>query len=137
MNLIGEYFSPLSSATESMQATLDEAKKVLEAEADSAPQKANPCWSLYLLRREDGGIYTGISTDVERRFNEHKAGRGSRSLRGKSLVAIEYSLVLGSRSLALQAEHRVKKLTKPAKESLIKSRLSRNELLAFLNIALN
>ena len=120
-----------------MQATSVKAKKVVEEEAGSAPQKANPCWSLYLLRREDGGIYTGISTDVERRFNEHKAGRGSRSLRGKSLVAIEYSLVLGSRSLASQAEHRVKKLTKPAKESLIKSGLSRDELLSFLNIASN
>ncbi len=55
---------------------------------------------------------------------------------GNRLIAIEYSVVLGSRSLASQAEHRVKKLTKPAKESLIKSGLSRDELLAFLDLAI-
>lgn len=142
---IGEYSSPLSSALVSMQATSKEAemqagkeaKKKVEKAAESEPQKAKTCWSLYLLRREDGAIYTGISTNVERRFKEHTAGRGSRALRGKPLIAIEYSVALGSRSLASQAEHRVKKLTKPAKESLIKRAPSLDELLAFLDLAID
>ena len=81
---IGEYSSPLSSALVSMQATSKEAEmqagkeamKKVEKAAESEPQKAKTCWSLYLLRREDGAIYTGISTNVERRFKEHTAGRG-------------------------------------------------------------
>ncbi|MBT3523167.1 MAG: GIY-YIG nuclease family protein [Gammaproteobacteria bacterium] len=103
----------------------------------TAAEKGTPCWSLYLLRREDGGLYTGISTDVARRFLEHRSGRGSRSLRGKGLREIEYECALGSRSLASRAEYRVKKLAKAIKESLIESDFSRTELLAFLEMGLD
>lgn len=89
------------------------------------------------MRREDGGLYTGISTDVARRFQEHRSGRGSRALRGKGLREIEYECALGSRSLASRAEYRVKKLAKAMKESLIESDFSRTELLAFLEMGLD
>ena len=126
MNCIGKCFKPLSEANEVENAK--PVKVVTEAE------KGTPYWSLYLLRREDGGLYTGISTDVARRFEEHRSGRGSRSLRGKGLREIEYECALGSRSLASRAEYRVKKLAKAMKESLIESDFSRAELLAFLEM---
>ena len=126
MNCIGKCSNPLSKANGAKNAK--PVKVVTEAE------KATPCWSLYLLRREDGGLYTGISTDVARRFEEHRSGHGSRSLRGKGLREIEYECALGSRSLASRAEYRVKKLAKAMKESLIESDFSRAELLAFLEM---
>lgn len=97
------------------------------------------CWSLYLLRRQDGGLYTGISTDVARRLSQHQAGKGSRSLRGKGLVGIDYSIELGSRSLASRVEYRVKQLAKKEKEALIKEGaskegVSREALLARLGL---
>lgn len=126
MNCIGKCSDPLSEANEVKDAK--PVKVVTEAE------KGTPCWSLYLLRREDGGLYTGISTDVARRFEEHRSGRGSRSLRGKGLREIEYKCALGSRSLASRTEYRVKKLAKAMKESLIERDFSRAELLAFLEM---
>jgi len=112
-------------------------KNAKPAKVVTAVEKGTPCWSLYLLRREDGGLYTGISTDVARRFQEHRSGRGSRSLRGKGLREIEYECALGSRSLASRAEYRVKKLAKAMKELLIESDFSRTELLAFLEMGLD
>lgn len=129
MNCIGKCSNPLSEANGVKNAK--PVKVMTEAE------KGTPCWSLYLLRREDGGLYTGISTDVARRFEEHRSGRGSRSLRGKALREIEYECALGSRPLASRAEYRVKKLAKAMKESLIESEFSRAELLAFLEIAVD
>ena len=129
MNCIGKCSNPLSDANGAKNAK--PVKVVTEAE------KGTPCWSLYLLRREDGDLYTGISTDVARRFEDHRSGRGSRSLRGKELREIEYKCALGSRSLASRAEYRVKKLAKAMKESLIESDLSRTELLAFLEMGLD
>ncbi|HEY8819718.1 MAG TPA: GIY-YIG nuclease family protein, partial [Dehalococcoidia bacterium] len=41
-------------------------------------------WQLYLLRCRDGTLYTGISTDVVRRVQEHDTGRGARYTRGRS-----------------------------------------------------
>ena len=37
----------------------------------------SPLWHLYLLECEDGSLYTGITTDVERRFAEHLNGKGA------------------------------------------------------------
>ncbi len=92
------------------------------------------CWSLYLLRREDGGLYTGITTDVERRFEAHRSGKGARCLRGKALAGIAFAIELGSRSLATRVEYRVKKLAKRDKEALIDQACSKSEILSFLGL---
>lgn len=89
-------------------------------------------WSLYLLRRGDGGLYTGITTDVARRFAEHSSGKGSRALRGKPLVGIAYSQALGSRSLASRVEYAIKRLAKAEKERLVAHAPGRSQLLELL-----
>ena len=88
-------------------------------------------WSLYLVRRDDNALYTGITLDVARRFTEHLAGKGAKALRGRSLE-LTYQVGLGEKSLALRAEIRIKALTKARKEQLVSSQPNREQLLALL-----
>jgi len=69
-------------------------------------------WILYLLECESGAYYTGITTDLERRFNEHLAGVGARYTRAnapRKVMAIKQFL---TRSDASRAEAFVKRLPK-------------------------
>jgi putative endonuclease len=78
-------------------------------------------WFVYLIRARDDSLYTGITTDVERRFLEHQSGapRGSKSLRGKGPLTLEYSFSVATRSIASQYEYAIKRWPKPKKERLI------------------
>ena len=80
-------------------------------------------WHLYLVRCHDGSLYTGITTDVVRRFAEHQEnkGAGAKYLRGKRPLMLVFQKKLGSRSLALGVESKVKKLSKARKEELIRA----------------
>ena len=80
-----------------------------------------PDWYLYLIRCHDGTLYTGISTDVDRRFAQHQgAGNaGSRYLRGRGPLNLVFRENLGSKSLALKVERRVKKMPKARKEKVV------------------
>ena len=79
-------------------------------------------WYLYLIRCRDNSLYTGISTDVARRFVQHqgKGNAGSKSLKGRGPLSLVFQKHLGTKSLALKVERRVKKMTKERKEKLIK-----------------
>jgi putative endonuclease len=81
-------------------------------------------WYLYLIRCRDGSLYTGITTDVARRFAEHQQnnGAGAKYLRGRGPLELVFQKKLGSRSLALGVESKVKKLSKARKEDLIGTR---------------
>lgn len=79
-------------------------------------------WHLYLVRTAKGALYTGITTDVERRFAEHQAGRGARALRGKGPLTLAYSTVVGERGLAARLEWQVKQWPKTRKEALVRER---------------
>ncbi len=91
--------------------------------ADKDPQsqpEAAPWW-VYLVRRSDNAIYTGIATDVERRFTEHREGRGAKALRGRGPLVLLASSAAGDRSRAQRVETRIKRLSKTAKERLAAS----------------
>ena len=75
-------------------------------------------WIVYLARCRDGSLYTGITTDPERRLKEHNKGLGSAYTRSRLPVTLVYSEVAGSRSQALRREHAIKSLTRVAKEAL-------------------
>jgi len=79
-------------------------------------------WYLYLIRCRDSTLYTGISTDVDRRLAQHrgKGNAGSRYLKGRGPLSLVFQEKLGSKSLALKVEHRVKRMSKARKEKLIK-----------------
>ncbi len=83
------------------------------------PERAMHAWSLYLLRCADGTIYTGITTDVTRRLDEHQSGtRGSKYLRGRRPVQLLYQRRIGNRSQASQLEHRVRNLARNCKDDV-------------------
>lgn len=81
-------------------------------------------WHLYLLRCANGDLYTGISTDVQRRLAQHASDRGARRLRGKGPLTLEFSAAVGNRSRAQRIEYRVKQWRRTQKEDLIAGRLS-------------
>jgi putative endonuclease len=91
-------------------------------------------WFLYLLRCGDGSLYTGISTDVERRLTQHrdvrKGAKGAKSLRGKQPLSLLLQIPVANRSEALKLEYRIKQLSKNEKEALVSGR---HELLQVLS----
>ena len=76
-------------------------------------------WYLYILRCGDGTLYTGITTDVEKRLEVHRSGKGAKYTRGRAPLELVYREVCGSHSDALKRESAVKKLTRIQKEAII------------------
>ena len=81
-------------------------------------------WFVYVLRCGDGTLYTGITTDVQRRLSEHASGgpRAAKYLRGRGPLALAFSMEAGSRSRALSLERRLKALPRRRKEDVIAGR---------------
>lgn len=81
-----------------------------------------------MLRCGDGSLYTGISTDVQRRLLEHSGaagkGRGAKALRGKGPLTLAYQISLADQSEALKLEYKVKQLSRTRKESVVNGRLN-------------
>ncbi|WP_338885627.1 GIY-YIG nuclease family protein [Xenorhabdus sp. TH1] len=76
-------------------------------------------WSIYLIRTRDGSLYTGITTNISRRFRQHAAGKGAKYLRGRDPLMLVYQSQIGDKGVALKVEYHVKKLSKQQKERLV------------------
>lgn len=77
-------------------------------------------WFVYMIEADDGALYTGVTTDVERRFSEHCQGRkGAKYFRGRQPVAVVYQETGHTRSSACQREAEIKKLKREQKQRLI------------------
>ena len=87
-----------------------------------------PGWHLYIIRCGDGSLYTGIATDVSRRFAEHESGLGARYVRGRGPLELVLSRPVGGRSEALRLEQRVKRLPKRLKELIVAGRLTLEDI---------
>ncbi|MDP3962894.1 MAG: GIY-YIG nuclease family protein [bacterium] len=72
-------------------------------------------YSVYLMLCKDGSIYTGIAVDVERRFLQHKSGKGGHYTKAKGAKKILYVEVCGTRSAALKREAEIKRLSRKEK----------------------
>ncbi|HWV18990.1 MAG TPA: GIY-YIG nuclease family protein [Rhodocyclaceae bacterium] len=79
-------------------------------------------WYLYLIECEDGSLYTGITTDVERRYAQHIAGKGARYTRMKKPVRLLGFRECGTRSSALKAELAMKRLPPANKQAALSQR---------------
>ena len=90
-----------------------------------ARRKTIPIWSLYLLECADGSLYTGITTDVNRRVLEHFSGTGARYTRSHKPVRLVASHPIGSQGEALRAESAIKRLPKSKKLETLLSAYSR------------
>lgn len=78
-------------------------------------------WYLYILKCGDGTFYTGIATDVLKRLEMHRSGKGAKYTRGRGPLELVYSEECENHSQALKRECEVKKLTKDQKQQLILS----------------
>jgi putative endonuclease len=77
-------------------------------------------WFVYMIEASDGSLYTGVTTDVERRFAEHCGTvKGARFFRGRQPVRVIYTESHPDRSSAQQREWAIKKLSRDRKLELI------------------
>lgn len=80
-------------------------------------------WFVYMIQSEKGHLYTGITTDVERRFKEHSdSKKGAKFFRGKVPVEVVFTKKFKDRSSASKYEALIKKMTRARKIELIVGR---------------
>ena len=73
---------------------------------------------VYILQCADGTLYTGYTTDPERRLEEHNAGEGAKYTRGRTPVERVYLEAFNSQSQAMQREYAIKQLSRTKKKQL-------------------
>ena len=80
-----------------------------------------PAWYVYIVRCADNTLYTGITTDIRRRLDEHNGmnNRGAKFTRTRRPVALVHMESYPTRSKAYQREWRIKRLSKAEKEVLV------------------
>ena len=84
----------------------------------------NACWWVYIIDADDSSLYTGISTDVERRFQQHATGKGAKYFNARQPHRIVWREKQSTRSAASQREAAIKKMSRQAKLQLIASKHS-------------
>ncbi|MEK7121873.1 MAG: GIY-YIG nuclease family protein [Patescibacteria group bacterium] len=75
---------------------------------------------VYILECKDRTFYTGITTDVQRRFNDHKSGKGGHYTSSREVVKVLYTEQFKNKSEALKREYKIKNLRRDKKLDLIK-----------------
>ncbi len=76
----------------------------------------------YILRCSDGTLYTGWTTNPERRIREHNSGSASRYTRIRRPVRLVYLEAQGGRRQAMRRERAIKNMSRMRKEALIRER---------------
>lgn len=79
---------------------------------------------IYIIRCSDNSLYTGITTDLDRRLKEHitKSRVGAKYTKSHEFLNLEICFETTCRSLASILEYNIKKLKKSDKEYIIKSK---------------
>jgi putative endonuclease len=77
-------------------------------------------WYVYVVEcLGDGTLYTGITTDINKRIETHNKGKGAKYTRGRKPIVLLVSFEFESKSLALKEEYRIKQLTRKEKLNLV------------------
>jgi len=89
---------------------------------DQLPQEGIQAWSVYLLRCADNTLYCGITTNLSKRLRQHNGELvgGAKYTKVRQPCELVYSEKAENRSQASKRECAIKKLSKQAKEELIK-----------------
>ena len=91
-------------------------------------------WKLYILRCVDGSLYTGITTDVQARFEAHSAGKGAKYTRGRGPLELVYTEECGDHSAALKRELEIKGLSREEKMKMLRLLLLKFSQVQFMNV---
>ena len=76
-------------------------------------------WYVYILECSDGTLYTGITTDLDKRLKTHNNGKGAKYTKTRLPVALKASFEAEDRSKASKEEYRIKQLTRKEKLKMI------------------
>ena len=89
---------------------------------DPTPAALN--WQVYIILCSDNSLYTGITTDVSRRFRQHAEGRGAKYFRGRQPLQVAYYEDGHTRSSAAKKEAFIKAMKRTDKERLLSQQKS-------------
>jgi putative endonuclease len=78
-------------------------------------------WQVYIILCDDGTLYTGITTDPERRFQQHARGQGAKYFRGRQPLRVVYLEGGHTRSTATKREAQIKSIPREGKLLLMAS----------------
>ena len=76
-------------------------------------------WFVYIIEASDNSLYTGVATDLERRFKQHASGTGAKYFNSRNPVKFVYTELAQDRSSACSREAKIKKLSRAQKQKLI------------------
>jgi putative endonuclease len=85
------------------------------------PSNTSINWSVYIILCTDNTLYTGITIDISRRFNQHANGQGAKYFRGRQPKQLVYLEPGHNRSSASKREIILKKLSRIEKSQIITS----------------
>ncbi|MDO8573569.1 MAG: GIY-YIG nuclease family protein [Candidatus Daviesbacteria bacterium] len=77
-------------------------------------------WYVYALECADGSLYTGVSNNPEKRFLEHKDGKGGRYTRSHKPIKLLYQEELPTHSKALKRESEIKSWSREKKIKILR-----------------
>jgi len=78
-------------------------------------------WYVYIVKCSDSSLYTGVTTDIKRRIDEHNAGKGASYTRARAPVSLVHNETHPDQSRALRREAEIKGWPRNKKLSLIKN----------------
>ncbi len=76
-------------------------------------------WYVYIIECSDGTLYTGITTNLERRMKQHNSGKGAKYTKVRRPVVLRKAFEAANRSEASKEEYRIKQLTRIEKLNLL------------------
>ncbi|KMM35972.1 GIY-YIG nuclease family protein [Guptibacillus hwajinpoensis] len=82
---------------------------------------------VYILECRDGTYYTGYTTDLPHRLEQHACGKGAKYTRGRAPLSLVYHALFETKREAMQEEYRIKQLTRAQKEKIITEEVQTNE----------
>jgi putative endonuclease len=77
-------------------------------------------WYVYMLRCNDGSLYTGCTNNLDARLKTHNQGKGAKYTRARLPCDLVYQEECGNRSDAARREYAIKQLSTAAKHKLIR-----------------
>ena len=83
--------------------------------------KKDKNWQVYIIQTKTGKLYTGITTDIKRRWSEHKNKKGAKYFRLENPQEVVFVKSYKNRSEATKREHEIKRFSRNEKLKLIRS----------------
>lgn len=80
---------------------------------------------VYVLRCNDGSLYTGWTNNIEKRFKAHSEGKGAKYTKGRGPLELVYYEEFEEKSDAMKREYAIKKMTKAQKSNMILDKISK------------